>query len=191
MNAPEKLTCQRTCQVRRHQNSEEAGMSKDISGSELLASSLCSGVKGQSDKCTVLVKDHCPWKDTKLRPGNWPRDSLIDFSLESSDTSDTHRQTRSTIKSRKTPSNNKELTHLRRPRRLEDQSTTREKARRERSKSWRKRPGHQETIEIHGSIYFMEEWGRKHGLKLNERSGEADLSKDMSGPEIPPELRRS
>ncbi|GJT09033.1 hypothetical protein Tco_0843495 [Tanacetum coccineum] len=31
----------------------------------------------------------------------------------------------------------------------------------------------------------------QHGIKLNERSGEADLSKDMSGPEIPPELRRS
>ncbi|GKC74452.1 reverse transcriptase domain-containing protein [Tanacetum coccineum] len=45
MNAPEKLTCRRTCQVRRyHQNFEEAGMSKDISGSELLAQSLCSGL---------------------------------------------------------------------------------------------------------------------------------------------------
>ncbi|GJS43999.1 hypothetical protein Tco_0569042 [Tanacetum coccineum] len=29
------------------------------------------------------------------------------------------------------------------------------------------------------------------GLKLKECFGEADLSKDMSGPEIPPELRRS
>ncbi|GJQ97446.1 hypothetical protein Tco_0008585 [Tanacetum coccineum] len=39
MNAPEKLTCRRTCQVRRyHQNSEEAGMSKDISGDEGLSS---------------------------------------------------------------------------------------------------------------------------------------------------------
>ncbi|GKB01474.1 reverse transcriptase domain-containing protein [Tanacetum coccineum] len=67
------------------------------------------------------------------------------FSLESSGTSDTRRQTRSTIKSQKTPSKNKEPTHLRRSRRLEDQSTTREKARRERSKSRRKRSGHQET----------------------------------------------
>ncbi|GJX77578.1 hypothetical protein Tco_0324389 [Tanacetum coccineum] len=58
MNAPEKLTCRRTCQVQSHpQNSEEAGMSKDISGSELLAPSLCSGVEGQTDKGTVLVKD--------------------------------------------------------------------------------------------------------------------------------------
>ncbi|GJZ85625.1 reverse transcriptase domain-containing protein, partial [Tanacetum coccineum] len=54
-------------------------------------------------------------------------------------------QTRSTIKSQKTPSKNKEPTHLRRSRRLEDRSTTREKARRERSKSRRKRSGHQET----------------------------------------------
>nr|GEW23928.1 reverse transcriptase domain-containing protein [Tanacetum cinerariifolium] len=44
-----------------------------------------------------------------------------------------------------TSSKNKEPTHLRRSRRLEDQSTTREKARRERSKSRRKRSGHQET----------------------------------------------
>ncbi|GKA43381.1 hypothetical protein Tco_0736105 [Tanacetum coccineum] len=89
------------------------------------------------------------------------------FSLESSGTSDTRRQTHSTIKSRKTPSNNKEPTYLRRSIRLDNRSTTREKARRERSKYKRKR------------------------LKLNERSEEADLSKDMSGPEIPPELRRS
>nr|GEX27235.1 reverse transcriptase domain-containing protein [Tanacetum cinerariifolium] len=54
-------------------------------------------------------------------------------------------QTRSTIKSQKTPSKNKEPTHLRRSRRLEDRSTSREKATRERSKSRRKRYGHQET----------------------------------------------
>ncbi|GJW75182.1 hypothetical protein Tco_0134552 [Tanacetum coccineum] len=33
-----------------HQNFGEAGVSKDISGSELLAPSYCSGIKGQSDK---------------------------------------------------------------------------------------------------------------------------------------------
>ncbi|GJW76065.1 hypothetical protein Tco_0137747 [Tanacetum coccineum] len=66
------------------------------------------------------------------------------FSLESSSTSDTHRQTHSTIKIQKTPSKNKEPTHLRRSRRLENWSTTMEKARRERSKSRRKRFGHQE-----------------------------------------------
>ncbi|GJX82580.1 hypothetical protein Tco_0332061 [Tanacetum coccineum] len=67
------------------------------------------------------------------------------FSLESSNTSDTHNETRSTIKSQKTPSKNTEPTHLRRSRRMENRSTTKEKARRERSKSRRKRSGHQET----------------------------------------------
>ncbi|GJY99043.1 hypothetical protein Tco_0516473 [Tanacetum coccineum] len=47
--------------------------------------------------------------------------------------------------SQRTPSKNKEPTHLRRSRRLEDQSITKEKARRERSKSRRKRSGHQKT----------------------------------------------
>ncbi|GKD75361.1 reverse transcriptase domain-containing protein, partial [Tanacetum coccineum] len=61
------------------------------------------------------------------------------FSLESSGTSDTHIQTRSTSKSQKTPSKKNEPTHLRRSRRLENQSTTNEKARRERSKSRGKR----------------------------------------------------
>nr|GEX28771.1 reverse transcriptase domain-containing protein [Tanacetum cinerariifolium] len=63
------------------------------------------------------------------------------FSLESSGTSDTHRKTRSTSKSQKTPSKNKEPTHLNRLRRLEDRSTTIEKAR---SKSIEKRSRHQE-----------------------------------------------
>ncbi|GKC34633.1 hypothetical protein Tco_1047017 [Tanacetum coccineum] len=67
------------------------------------------------------------------------------FSLESSGTSDTHRQTCSASKSQRTPSNNKELAHLKRSRRLEDQSITKEKARRERSKPRAKRFGHQET----------------------------------------------
>ncbi|GJV66787.1 hypothetical protein Tco_1482296 [Tanacetum coccineum] len=55
------------------------------------------------------------------------------------------RQTRSASKSQKTPSKNKEPTHLRRSRRLEDRSITKDKARRKRSKSKRKRSGHQET----------------------------------------------
>nr|GEW24501.1 reverse transcriptase domain-containing protein [Tanacetum cinerariifolium] len=66
------------------------------------------------------------------------------FSLESSGTSDTHGQTRSTSKGQKTPFKNKEPTHLRRSRRLEDRSTTKEKARNERSKSREKRSRHQE-----------------------------------------------
>ncbi|GJT86182.1 reverse transcriptase domain-containing protein [Tanacetum coccineum] len=47
--------------------------------------------------------------------------------------------------SQKTPSKSKELTHLRRSRRLEGQSITKEKTRRERSKSRGKLFGHQET----------------------------------------------
>ncbi|GKF52694.1 hypothetical protein Tco_0159604, partial [Tanacetum coccineum] len=45
----------------------------------------------------------------------------------------------------RTPSKNKEPAHLRRSRRLEDQSITKEKARRERSEHRGKRSGHQET----------------------------------------------
>nr|GEU80575.1 reverse transcriptase domain-containing protein [Tanacetum cinerariifolium] len=67
------------------------------------------------------------------------------FSLESSSTSDTHQQTRSASKSHMTPSKNKEPTHLRRSIRLEEQSITKEKARRERSKPKGKRSEHQET----------------------------------------------
>ncbi|GJW24254.1 hypothetical protein Tco_0038065 [Tanacetum coccineum] len=67
------------------------------------------------------------------------------FSLETSGTSDTYRQTRSASKSQKTPSRNKESTHLRRSRRLKDRSMTKEKVRKERSKSRRKRSGHQEA----------------------------------------------
>ncbi|GKC63126.1 hypothetical protein Tco_1095724 [Tanacetum coccineum] len=51
------------------------------------------------------------------------------FSLESSGTSDTRRQARSTDKSQRTPSKNKEPSGLRRSRRLEDWSRTKEKAR--------------------------------------------------------------
>ncbi|GKB66820.1 reverse transcriptase domain-containing protein, partial [Tanacetum coccineum] len=67
------------------------------------------------------------------------------FSLESSGTSNTYRQTRSTSRSQKTLSRNKEPAHLRRSRRLEDRSITKEKVRKERSKSRRKRSEHQEA----------------------------------------------
>nr|GEV98701.1 reverse transcriptase domain-containing protein [Tanacetum cinerariifolium] len=83
--------------------------------------------------------------DKEALAGSLAKGFSDQFFLESSGTSDTPRQTRSTIKSQKTPSKNKELTHLRRSRRLEDQSTTKEKARKERSKSRRKRFEHQET----------------------------------------------
>ncbi|GJT91792.1 reverse transcriptase domain-containing protein [Tanacetum coccineum] len=60
-------------------------------------------------------------------------------------TSGTYRKTRSASKSQKTPSKNKESTHLRRSRRLEDRSMTKEKVRKERSKFRRKRFGRQEA----------------------------------------------
>ncbi|GJZ93549.1 hypothetical protein Tco_0665614 [Tanacetum coccineum] len=67
------------------------------------------------------------------------------FSLESSGTSDTYRQTRSAGKSMRTPSKNKEPAHLRRSRSLEDRSITKEKSKRERSKFRGKRFQNQET----------------------------------------------
>nr|GEV83962.1 reverse transcriptase domain-containing protein [Tanacetum cinerariifolium] len=67
------------------------------------------------------------------------------FSLDSSGTPDTHKQTCSASKSRRTPSKNKDPTHLRRSRRLKDRSITHEKARMERSQPKGKSSGHQET----------------------------------------------
>nr|GEW54827.1 reverse transcriptase domain-containing protein [Tanacetum cinerariifolium] len=87
------------------------------------------------------------------------------FSLESSDTSDTHRHTRSTSKSQKTPSKNKEPTHLRRSRRLEDRSTTKEKTRRERSKTRGKSSRHQEI-----------------SLDCEHKEGSKDTYEDLNSP---------
>ncbi|GKE63360.1 hypothetical protein Tco_1513727 [Tanacetum coccineum] len=67
------------------------------------------------------------------------------FSLESSSMSKTYRKTHSADKIQRTPSKRKEPTHLRRSRRLEDRSITKEKTRKERSKSKGKRSGCQET----------------------------------------------
>ncbi|GJT60407.1 reverse transcriptase domain-containing protein [Tanacetum coccineum] len=111
---------------------------------------IAAGVKGQSDKVHSLVKDHVLRRTiaescTKREP-QWlclvanPQ-ILGDEGLCSGGT----KLNSIFIIAEKTPSKNKEPTHLRRSRRLEDQSTTREKARRERSKSRRKRSGHQET----------------------------------------------
>nr|GEV83771.1 reverse transcriptase domain-containing protein [Tanacetum cinerariifolium] len=67
------------------------------------------------------------------------------FSLKSFGTSDTCKQTRSASKSQRTPSKNRESTHLRRSRRLEDRSITKEKTRRERPNPKGKTSRHQET----------------------------------------------
>ncbi|GJU61110.1 hypothetical protein Tco_1238876 [Tanacetum coccineum] len=57
------------------------------------------------------------------------------FSLGSSGTSNTYRQTHPASKIQRTPSKNKEPAHLRRSRRLKDRSITKKKARRKKSKS--------------------------------------------------------
>ncbi|GJY27674.1 reverse transcriptase domain-containing protein [Tanacetum coccineum] len=115
-------------------------------------------IKENIDVLRTMIKEHDQQAKMKATPRKLafvdfdkeaPARSLAKgfsdrFSLESFGTSDTHRQTRSTSKSQKTPSKNKEPTHLRRSRRLEDRSTTKEKARRERSKYTRKSSGHQE-----------------------------------------------
>ncbi|GJV21867.1 hypothetical protein Tco_1370887 [Tanacetum coccineum] len=193
------LTCRRTSQVRsHHQNSREAGMSKDMSGSKLLASSLRSGagtktyggptepvlqkqkthspspafIKENIDVLRTMIKEHDQQAKMKATPRKLayansdkeaPAKSLARrffgrFSLESSSTSNTHRQTHSASKSQRTPYKNKEPTHLRRSRRLEDRSITKEKARRERSKYRRKRSRHQET-----SSNFEHEEAFMHG----------------------------
>ncbi|GKG56923.1 hypothetical protein Tco_0582274, partial [Tanacetum coccineum] len=59
-------TATKLARAKPNKRSRYADLLKDKPGLELLAPSKCSSVKGQSDKGTVLVKDHCPWKDT------WP-----------------------------------------------------------------------------------------------------------------------
>nr|GEV49403.1 reverse transcriptase domain-containing protein [Tanacetum cinerariifolium] len=63
------------------------------------------------------------------------------FSLESSSTSDTYRQTRFANKNQRTLSKNKEPACQRRSRRMEDRSITKEKTKRKRSKSRGKNSG--------------------------------------------------
>ncbi|GJV81743.1 hypothetical protein Tco_1517613 [Tanacetum coccineum] len=69
-----------------------------------------------------------------------------------------------TGKSQRTPSKNKEPTHLRRSRRLEDRSITKEKARMEKSKPKGKRSVHQET-----SSDSEREEGSEDALRFNFR----------------------
>ncbi|GJU89930.1 hypothetical protein Tco_1302353 [Tanacetum coccineum] len=116
-------------------------------------------IKENINVLRTMIKEHNQQAKMKATPRNLtyadsdkepPARSLARgfsdrFSLESSGTSDTQRQTHSASKSQRTPSKSKKPTHLRRSRKLKDQSITKEKARRERSKSIRKRSEHQET----------------------------------------------
>ncbi|GJZ55095.1 hypothetical protein Tco_0610288 [Tanacetum coccineum] len=106
-----------------------------------------------------MIKEHDQQAKTKATPKrlayadsdkeaptrSLARDFFDRLSLESSSTSDTHRQTRSASKSHRNPSTNKEPSHLRRSKRLEDRSTTKKKEIREKSKSIGKRSRYQET----------------------------------------------
>nr|GEX42848.1 reverse transcriptase domain-containing protein [Tanacetum cinerariifolium] len=74
------------------------------------------------------------------------------FSLESSRTFDTRIQTRFADKSQRTPSKNKEPSHRRRSRRLEDRSRTKEKVGRSKSRGKRVYEGNKDS-EDHLSIF--------------------------------------
>ncbi|GJU14055.1 reverse transcriptase domain-containing protein [Tanacetum coccineum] len=116
-------------------------------------------IKENIDVLRTIIKEHDHQAKTKATPRRLayadsdkeaPARSLARaffdrFSFESSGTSETYRQTRSAGKSQRTTSKSKEPTHLRRSRRLEDRSITKEKTRRERFKSRGKRSGCQET----------------------------------------------
>ncbi|GJW61839.1 reverse transcriptase domain-containing protein [Tanacetum coccineum] len=117
-------------------------------------------IKENIDVLRTMIKEHDQQAKMKATPrklayvdfdkeapaGSLARGFSERFSLESFATSNTHKKTCSASKSRRTPSKNKEPPHLRKLRRLEDQSITKEKARRERSKPKGKRSGHQESL---------------------------------------------
>ncbi|GKD82087.1 hypothetical protein Tco_1348926, partial [Tanacetum coccineum] len=102
-------------------------------------------IKENIDVLRTMIKEHDQQAKIKATPRKFAyadsdkeapvrslaRDFSDRFSLESFSTFDTHKQTHSANKSQRTPSTNKEPTHLRRSRRLEDRSITKEKARRE------------------------------------------------------------
>ncbi|GJY95840.1 gag-pol polyprotein [Tanacetum coccineum] len=135
------------------------GPTKPVLQKQKTPSPSPSFIKENIDVLRTMIKEHDQQAKTKATPRKLayansdkegPAKSLARgfsdrLSLESSGTSDTHRQTHYASKSKRTPSKNKEPTHLRRSRRLEDRNITKEKARKEKSKSRRKRSGHQET----------------------------------------------
>ncbi|GKE56963.1 hypothetical protein Tco_1496148 [Tanacetum coccineum] len=85
-------------------------------------------IKENNDVLRTMIKEHNQQAKVKATPR---RLAYVDSDKEAP-------------ASQRTPSKSKEPAHLRRLRRLEDQSTTKEKARRERSKPRGKRFGHQE-----------------------------------------------
>nr|GFB24481.1 hypothetical protein [Tanacetum cinerariifolium] len=94
-------------------------------------------IKENIDVLRTMIKEH----DQQAKINDTPRK----LAYVDSDKEALARQNSLYHQKSEDSSKNKEPTYLRRSRRLEDQSTTREKARRKRSKSKRKRSGHQET----------------------------------------------
>ncbi|GJS24522.1 hypothetical protein Tco_0453154 [Tanacetum coccineum] len=135
------------------------GPTKPVLQTQKTPSPSSAFIKENIDVLRTMIKEHDLQAKVKATPRILPyadsdkedvaRSLAIgffdQFSLESSGTSDTYEQTCSASESQRTPSKSKEPTQLRRSRRLEDRSTTKEKARRERSKPRGKKSGHQET----------------------------------------------
>ncbi|GKE66659.1 hypothetical protein Tco_1520820 [Tanacetum coccineum] len=135
------------------------GPTEPVLQTQKIPSRSLAFIKENIDVLRTIIKEHDQQAKMKATPRNLayvesnkeaPAWSLARgfsdrFSLESSGSSVTRKQTHSANKSQRTPSKNKEPPHLKRSKRLEDRSITNEKARRERSKPKGKRSGHQET----------------------------------------------
>ncbi|GJX74550.1 hypothetical protein Tco_0313145 [Tanacetum coccineum] len=106
-------------------------------------------VKENIDALRTMIKEHDRQTKAKTTPrkliyANPKREAPNEFmtrnisdrlSLESYDTSDTHGKAHSASKSQKSLHKGKELSHLRRSRRLENQSKVKERTRRGKSKT--------------------------------------------------------
>ncbi|GJV21872.1 hypothetical protein Tco_1370892 [Tanacetum coccineum] len=159
-----------------------AGPTKPVLQAHKTPSPSSAFIKEKIDVLRTMIKEHDQQAKIKAMPRRLAyadsdkqaparllaRDFSDRFSLESSGTSDTHKQTRSASKNQRTASKNKEPTHLRRSRRLEDRSITKEKARRERSKSRRKRSEHQE---ISSDSEQEEDPTEIYGIKRRQNKG--------------------
>ncbi|GJU28279.1 reverse transcriptase domain-containing protein [Tanacetum coccineum] len=95
-------------------------------------------IKENIDVLKTMIKEHDQQAKTKATSRR--------LAYANSDEEASARQTRFVGKIQRTPSKNKEPSHLRRSKRLEHRSKTKEKTRRERPKSKGKRSGHQEII---------------------------------------------
>ncbi|GJR62869.1 hypothetical protein Tco_1505031 [Tanacetum coccineum] len=161
MNALEKLTCRRTCQVRsHHQNSEEAGMSKDISARRRRYLSPKEPADPDIHYAEVILPKPKQPTDMGTKTHGGPTEPVLQthktpspspaFIKENIDVLRTMiKEHDQQAKMKSTPRNlayvDSDKEAPARSRRLKDRSITKEKARRERSKPKGKRSGHQET----------------------------------------------